>query len=74
MKIQNRVMNVRMGEANKNYLAYFLETTTWRTLRLIFIPVVDPNNAFAADRAPTVPYDSVVQVPVNREFSETFYR
>ena len=36
--------------------------------------MVDPHNLFAADKAPIVPYESVVQVLVKRDFSETFYR
>ena len=61
-----------MDEANKTALANFPETVTWRSLRPIDTPVVEPQNEFAGARSPTVPDDSDVQVPVNHEFSETF--
>ena len=56
--IQNRVRNVTITEAMKNALEIFPETATWNSLRTIDIPMMDPQNKFAVDRAPTVPDDS----------------
>ena len=36
--------------------------------------MVETQNEFAGDMAPTVPYDSGVQVPVKNDFSKTFER
>ena len=36
--------------------------------------MVDPQNEFTATRAPTVPYDSELQVPVKHEVGETIDR
>ena len=58
MAIQNRVRNVTITEAMKNALEIFPETATWNSLRTIDIPMMDPQNKFAVDRAPTVPDDS----------------
>ena len=72
--IQNRVRNVTMYEANRKDLSHYTETLTCRSLRLIKTPVVEPQNEFAAARAPKVTDDSEVQVPVKHEFSEKFER
>ena len=74
MAMQYRVRNVTMAEANKTPLAHFMETATWRLLRPIDTPVVEPQNEFTGARAPTVPDDSDVQVPVKHDFSEAFER
>ena len=74
MDMQNRVRNVTMAEANKTPLAHFMETATWRLLRPIDTPAVEPQNEFTGDRAPSVPYYSDVQVPVKHDFSNTFER
>ena len=58
MAIQNRVRNVTITEAMKNALEIFPETATWNSLRTIDITMMDPQNKFAVDRAPTVPDDS----------------
>ena len=47
---------------------------TWRLLRPIDTAVGDPHNELSGARALTVPYDMEVQVLVNHDFSETFYR
>ena len=65
MEMQNRVKNFTMDKANKTALAYLLETSMWRLIRLIEKPVVEPQNEFSVDRSPTVPDYSEVQVPVN---------
>ena len=49
---QNRVWNVTMAKAIENALAHFLEMSTWRLLRTIDTPVVEPQNKFAVARAP----------------------
>ena len=69
MAMQNRVRNFTMAAANKTALAYLLETSMWRLIRLIEKPVVEPQNEFAVARLPTVPYYSEVKVPVKHEFS-----
>ena len=74
MDLQNRVRNATMAKAKKTALAYFPVTSTWRSLILIDIPVVDPQNEFKEARSSTALYDRYVQVPVKHDFSETFYR
>ena len=69
MEMKNRVKNFTMDEANKTALAYLLETSMWRLIRLIEKPVVEPQNEFTVDRLPTVPYCSEVKVPVKHDFS-----
>ena len=46
----------------------------WCALRPTKTTVVEPQNKFAADRAPIVPDNSEVHVPVKHYFSETFGR
>ena len=67
--MQNRVRNFTMAEVNKTALAYLLETSMWRLIRLIEKPVVEPQNEFAVARLPTVPYYSEVKVTVKHDFS-----
>ena len=69
MEMKNRVKNFTMDEANKTALAYLLETSMWRLIRLIEKPVVEPQNEFAVARLPKVPYYSEVKVSVKHAFS-----
>jgi len=52
VEMKNRVKNFTMDEANKTALAYLLETSMWRLIRLIEKPVVEPQNEFAVARLP----------------------
>ena len=63
-----------MAESEKNFLVHIPETGTCRLLRPINTAVVEPQKKFAGAWAPTVPYDSDVEVPVKHDFSETFER
>ena len=63
-----------MAEPIKNALLHFLETATWNLLRPIDTPVMGHQNKFSVARAPTVPDESEVQVPLNHDFSDTFER
>ena len=73
--MQNRLRNVTITEANRTALGHFLsETKTWSLLGPIDTAVVEPQNEFAGARAPTVPDDSEVQMPVKHDFSEIFAR
>ena len=46
----------------------------WSMFRPIETPIGDPQNEFTAARAPTIPYESELQVPVNHYFSNKFER
>ena len=72
--MQNRVRDITMARSNKTDLVHFTETTMWCFLRPIDISVIEPQNEFTGDRAPSVPYYSDVQVPVKHDFSNTFER
>ena len=72
VEMQNRVRNAIMDKDNKKSLSCFTETATWRFLRPIKTPVVEPQNGFTVARAPKVPDESEVRVTVNHDFSETF--
>ena len=61
-----------MAKSKKTTLTHFPEVATWRLLRPIDTAVVEPQNEFAGARAPTVPYDSAVQVPIKHDFSDKF--
>ena len=63
-----------MAESNKTTLAHFPGTATCHLLRQINTVVLDPHDKLTGDRGPTVPDDSVVQVPVKHDFSEIFER
>ena len=74
MDIQNRLRNGTMAKANKTTLENFSETVIWRLLVPINTYMVEPQNEFTGDTAPTVLYYSGVQVPVKHAFNETFER
>ena len=61
-----------MDKDNKKSLSCFTETATWRFLRPIKTPVLEPQNGFTVARASKVPDESEVRVTVNHDFSETF--
>ena len=67
-------MNVTMAESNKNALAHFLETATWRLIKSIDTAVVDPRNEFAGDRAQKVLDESYIKMPAKHDFSKIFER
>ena len=56
-----------MAEANKTVWAHFPETAMWRLIRTIDTAVVEPQNEFTEARAPIVPDDSGLQVPVKHD-------
>ena len=47
---------------------------TWGLIIPINIDMVEPQNEFAEDRVPTVPYYSEVQVPLKHDFNDTYER
>ena len=63
-----------MTEDNKFLWSILRKRRREKILIVIDTVVVDPQNEFSGDRAPTAPDDSAVQVPVNHDFSDIFER
>ena len=61
-----------MAEANKTALAHFPETAMWRLLKTTNTAVVEPQKQFSGAKAPTILYESGVQVTAKHDFGETF--
>ena len=74
MDMYNRVRNVTMVEANKTTLAHFTEMAMRSLLIPINTALLEPKKNLSGNRAPTIPDDSKVQVPVKHDLREVFER
>jgi hypothetical protein len=75
MTDQVPLMSVQAQEASmKDDLSGFPPTARWRTLETQTEEVPEPHNRFPGARAPTVPEEDALHVPVKHNFSETFDR
>ena len=61
-----------MVKANTTALAHSTEMAIWRLLIPTNTALLEPQKNLSGARAPTVPHDSEVQVPVKHEFREVF--